>query len=208
MKITKNKSQIIGGHEVEEQDHYEVEELDRSSVLELFTKVADKEAKLAFFKKQIEESQPIELQNGKTTSILEERNRYRKIFEDIPQVYEPKFSRFFDEFGKMMGWSEEKLKVYHKPHIVPQTINEVVYSRFPKEVVLHIQTKNPYIKWCTRAHKNYLFLSEDGILLLERFIDDAVCIIQESTSYYDFRMKHAKRFGTGFQPVLFEEYYQ
>ncbi len=203
MKLTETKNHLVGFID----SQTDQPPLDRSSVLELFTKAADAEARVAYEKKLAEESSIFELQDGRRTSISQERNRYRRIFEDIPQDYEPKFSGFFDAFGKMMGWPEEKLKAYHKPPIVPQTINEIIYGRFPKEVVTHIQMKNPYIRWCTRAHKNYLFLSDDGILHLERFIDDAINVMQVSTSYYDFRKAYALKFGTGFQPVLFEEFY-
>lgn len=205
MKETKTKNLSLEA-EVE-QHEVQNEALDRQSILELFKTVADDKAHAAFEKLNTQLNEIFELQSGKKTSLAQEWTRYRKIFEDNPQVYDPKFSRFFEEFGKMMGWPEEKSKAYYKPYIVPQTINEVIYARFPKEVISHIQAKNPYIRWCTRAHKNYLFLSEEGIIKLEKFIDDAVSIMPNCTSLYDFRMKHAEAFGTGFQPVLFEEYY-
>jgi hypothetical protein len=179
---------------------------DIHSLLELFNRQADDKAETAFKNKQQRERDIFQLHNGAWTSIHEEREKIRKVTEDLPQDHEPKFRQFFPALGKIAGWTEEELKSYHKPVLAAKTINEVVYDRFPKDVMAHIQAKNPYIKWCTRVHKHYLFLNDDGILLLEKFIDDAVTVMLDSSSIYDFRIKHAERFGTGFQPVLFEEY--
>lgn len=179
--------------------------LDRLAMLELFNKQADDKAEIAF-KRGERDRQVFELISGRKTSVFEEQQRLKKIIEDLPQLHEPKFKLFFPVLGKLANWTEEELKAYHKPPLAAKIINEVIYGRFPKDVLLHIHSKNPYIKWCTRTHKHYLFLSEDGILLLEKFIDDAITTMLDSSSIYDFRIKHAQKFGIAFQPVLFEKY--
>jgi len=204
MKPGINKKDLL-----ETSEQSQAEQLaERQSLLDLFSKQADEKAKTAYERKAIQERETIELYSGRRTSVFEEREKLRKILEDLPQDYEPKFSQFFAAMGRLLNWSEEEKRAYHKPAIVAKTINEVFYDRFPKDVITYIHEKNPYVKWCTRAHKNYLFLGEDGILLLERFIDDAVIVMNESETLYEFRLKHAQRFGSGFQPVLFEEYFQ
>ncbi len=182
--------------------------IDKQSILDLFNRKADEKAKTAYERKTAQENELFELNNGQKTSVANEKIKLQKIMEQKPQDHDPKFTLFFPALGKLDNWSEEEIKAYHKPPIAAKIINAVIYDRFPKEVILHIHAKNPYIKWCTRAFKNYLFLGEDGILLLEKFIDDAVTLMQQSTSVYDFRVKHAIAFGSGFQPVLFNQYYE
>jgi hypothetical protein len=181
--------------------------VEMQSVLELFTREADEDAAAAHAARTLSrEHEVFERINGIQTSVYEINQRINKIIEDLPQNHEPKFRLFFAALGKLAGWTEEQINSYHKPPLAAQTINSVIYGRFPKDVIQHIHRKNPYIKWCTRLHKNYLFLSEDGIILLERFIHDAVTVMRKSTTVYDFRVKHAEEFGSAFQPVLFEKY--
>lgn len=153
-----------------------------------------------------EKNLKFELLNGKKTSLFEEKELLKKIISELPKNYEPKFAAFFPALGKLVNWSEEVLKAYHKPPIAAKTINEVIYERFPKDVVEHIHSKNPYYRWCFRQHKNYVFLGEDGIILLEKFIEDAIFLMNDCGTLYEFRIKHAKKFGTGFQPDLFQQY--
>ncbi|MCX2430662.1 P63C domain-containing protein [Pedobacter sp. GR22-10] len=177
-----------------------------SMLLDLFNKKADDKAEVVFRRKLKIESEVFELQNGLKTTIAIEREKIRKVTEDFPQPHDPKFRDFFPALGKIAGWTEEEMKAYHKPRIAPTIIKSSIYNRFPKDVMAHIQSKNPYVKWLTRLHKHYLFLNEEGILLLEKFIDDAITLMQESNTVYEFRKKHAEKFGTGFQPVLYEKY--
>lgn len=181
-------------------------QIEMSMLLDVFNKKADDKADAAFRKKLKIESEVFELQNGAKTTIALERQKMRKITEDFPQTHEPKFRNFFPALGKIAGWTEEQLKAYHKPHIAPKIIRGSIYDRFPKDVMQHIHSKNPYIKWITREHKHYLFLNNEGILLLEKFIDDAVTVMRDSKTVYEFKKKHAEKFGTGFQPVLYEKY--
>ncbi|RRN77191.1 hypothetical protein EIM50_20875 [Pseudoxanthomonas sp. SGD-10] len=181
-------------------------QIEMSTLLDVFSKKADDKAEAAFRKKLKIDSEVFELQNGVKTTIALEREKIRKVTEDFPQAHDSKFSEFFPALGKIAGWTEEEMKSYHKPRIAPAIIRTLIYDRFPKDVMQHIQSRNPYIKWLTRLHKHYLFLNDEGILLLEKFIDDAVTLMRESNSVYEFRKKHAEKFGTGFQPVLYEKY--
>jgi len=105
-----------------------------------------------------------------------------------------------------MNWAEETYKVYRKPEPTAKTITVVIYDRFPKYIRDHIYEKNPYVKWLKRANKLYKYLGEDGILILERFIDEAIDVMQTSENLYEFRYNHALKYGSGFQPELFEQY--
>lgn len=177
-----------------------------NSALELFNLKADELAEESYKRKLRIEKEVYELRNGESTSIYKEKEKIRLLIENTPQNYQPKFSQFFNELGRLDNWSVEEMRSYHKPPIAAKTINEIIYGRFPKEVIEHIQAKNPYIKYCTREHKNYYFLTEEGVVLLERFIEDAVMVMKSSNTVYEFRNKHFEFFGVGFQTNLFETY--
>ncbi|MBF9252165.1 hypothetical protein I2I11_02555 [Pontibacter sp. 172403-2] len=149
-----------------------------------------------------------ELINGRRTSVNEERETQKRIVSELRKNLEPRFSEYLQAFGDLMGWTEEQRKKYRKPTPTAKVINTIIYNRFPGGVLQHIHAKNPYIKWCLRRYKNYYFLSEDGVLLLEKFIYDAVKLMRECTSLYEFRIKHAAQYGSGFQPDLFKQYFQ
>jgi hypothetical protein len=177
---------------------------DRQSILAFVKETADVDAKEVFEKKLLREKEEFLLMNGSFTSIHDEREKQNNLLAEFPQNHEPKFTYFFPALGKLMGWTEAQMNAYHKPAIAAKTINECIYDRFTDDVKSHIYSKNPYIKWCLREFKHYRFLGDDGILMLEEYIDDTVTLMNESTSMYEFRMQHAAKFGTTFQHELFQ----
>lgn len=179
----------------------------RQEMADLFAGKADAKARSAHEIKLARDKRLFELNSGEFTSVFEEQEKMRKMIEDEAQNYDPRFANYLAAFGKLMNWPEETIKAYRKPEPTAKTINEVIYDRFPKYIRDHIYEKNPYVKWCRRANKLYRFLGEDGIQVLERFIDDAITVMQTSANLYDFRVQHATKFGSGFQRDLFEQYF-
>src|SRR5882672_2559909 len=121
-------------HGVEQIDNQTV---DRLSILELFNRQANDKAEDVHKKKLARERDIFELNNGKKTSVFEEREKLRKVTEELPQNHEPKFRLFFPALGKLANWTDEEMKAYHKPALAAKTIIEVIYDRFPKDVMLH-----------------------------------------------------------------------
>lgn len=200
-----NEEEGLNSHISEGNENFQ-SEIDRQSVLNFFKNVADDKAELFYQSKLKRERETIELMGGRKTSLHEEQTRKAKLIESIPQNYGPKYSQFFSELGRLAKWTDEEIKRFAKPQIAPKFINKYIYARFPPDVVNHILENNPYIKWWVRQHKHYLFLGEDGILMLEKFIDDAVTVMRESSTVYEFEKEYSRRFGIGFQSTLFEEY--
>ncbi|WP_400263103.1 P63C domain-containing protein [Sphingobacterium sp. SG20118] len=188
------------------QEAGELSIVDRQSALDLFKDLADNKAEQVYLAKLKRDKEIIQLIGGGKTSLYEEQRKKAKLIESFPQAYGSKFSQFFEELASLAKWTDEQKKSFHKPQIAPKIINNYIYSRFPHEVISHMLEKNPYVKWCLRQHKHYLFLAEDGILMLEKFIDDTVTVMKECTTVYEFEKEYSRRFGKGFQPVLFEKY--
>lgn len=202
MKQNKDKAIKSGtGHETGE-----LSIVDRQSALDLFKDLADYKAEHVYQAKLKRDREIIVLVGGGTTSLYEEQRKRAKLIEGKPQNYGSKFSQFFEVLANLAKWTDEQKKAFRKPQVAPRIINNYIYSRFPHEVVSHILEKNPYVKWCLREHKHYLFLAEDGILMLEKIIDDAVTVMKECTTIYEFEKEYSRKFGKGFQPVLFERY--
>lgn len=178
---------------------------DRQAILNFTTGIADNNAKTAYERKQDNDKIKFTLYSGRITSVYEEKEALKRIISELRNDLEPMFTEYLQAFGDLMVWTEEQRKAYRKPSPTAKIINTVIYNRFPGGVIHHIHSKNPYIKWCIRRYKNYYFLSEKGILLLEQFIDEATTLMRQCTSLYEFRIKHAEQYGS---PDLFRRYFQ
>lgn len=115
---------------------------DRKLILELFKHQANITAELDYQQNK-REKEIFERIDGTKTSVYEEKEKLNKFVEDLPQDYSPKFGLFFSALGKLAGWTDEEMSYYRKPHLGPKTINEIIYSRFPKKTMEHIYNKNP-----------------------------------------------------------------
>jgi hypothetical protein len=176
---------------------------DRQVIINELLKQTEEKAREEFSAKQLVfEKERIALLGGGSTSVFEQKEALKRFVSDEAMEYGSKFSEFFKVFGELMKWSEGETNAFRKPAIVARTINEIIYARFPNGVMEHIYINNPYIKYCVRKTFNYKFLNEDGIFKLEIFIDDAVTLMKESVDLYDFRVKHAAKFGTFVQLKL------
>jgi hypothetical protein len=172
---------------------------ERQSVLDFVTRTADEYAQALSEKKLEREKEIFQLYGGGETSYYKKKLEREKILSELPQDHEPKFVDFFLALGKLCNWTEEEQKSYHKPPVAAKTIIEVIYSQFKPEVMVHFLSKNPYIKWCVRQHKHYMFLGEDGILKLEEYIFNTNRVMGESASYDDFRINMFNQYGIPYQ---------
>lgn len=155
-------------------------------------------------KRKAKELEIIQLLSGENTSEFNEKKKLKDLISSIPVDRDSKFSEFFEELGRLAGWTDEQRKSYRKPILAPLIINKTIYARFPKEVIEHIHKNNPYFRWCLRKFKNYAFLGEDGILYLEEYIFDAVLEMQSASSVPEFLLSHAEKFGLSYQTELFK----
>ena len=153
-----------------------------------------------------EKNLTFELLSGRRTSINEERELRKRILAESAINHKPKFVEFFIALGNLLGWSEDVMKAFRKPHIAPLIINAVIYGMFTKGVMEYIHKKNPYVRYCIRKRKNYHYLNAEGILLLEIYIYNAITLMKECKSYDEFRYRHASLYGGGYQADLFKQF--
>jgi hypothetical protein len=110
---------------------------------------------------------------------------------------------FYKEMFRLKGWKVTGVNVYRKPWLVAKYTKEVIYGRFTREILMAIQIQNPYIVPGVRRFKHFQYLNELGHEKLVQFIDEAVVVMKESTSWYEFRVKMFQQYGLPYQVDLF-----
>lgn len=110
---------------------------------------------------------------------------------------------FYREMFRLKKWKINGANIYRKPWLVAKYTNEVIYGRFTREILMAIQLQNPYIMSGVRRFKHFQYLNELGQKKLEQFIDEAVAVMTESTTWYEFRVKMFQQHGLSYQIDLF-----
>jgi len=77
--------------------------------------------------------------------------------------------------------------------------------RFTKEGLLKLQGLNPYVHMFARSFKHFQFLSDEGKVMLDQFIEEATECMKECTTWYEFRLKYGVKYHLNVQMRLFEE---
>ena len=143
--------------------------------------------------------------NGNSFTIAGLEEDYKQYIAEIEKNHESKFALFLSRLGNLCNWSDEEKAIFRKPKIAATTINEVIYLRFPDGLLRHIQACNKYVGYCIRRTKNYKLLNDEGVFLLEQYIDDATTLMPQCSTYYEFRKKMFDLFGVPYQILMFGE---
>ena len=130
-------------------------------------------------------------------------NKY--IAETIAE-YKPLFTlEFYQQIFRLNGWDVELAKEYNKPPEVAQYTNEIIYGRFPKEILPVIQWRNPYQQYMRREFKNFQMLTDEGREKVKGFIEDSIRVMKSCSAWHEFKVKYATEFGLPFQLSLFDK---
>jgi len=145
--------------------------------------------------------------SGEVFTFADLKEDYRKYMSEIEKNYEPKFTLFLERFGALLNWTEDQKKKFRKPLITAVTIIELFYNRFPEGTLKYMRNKNKYVnfKYLIRKTKNYKFLNEDGIIKLERMIDEVNTLIPTCKDYYELRKKMFELYKVPYQIELFAD---
>ncbi len=76
--------------------------------------------------------------------------------------------------------------------------------RFSKEVLPTLQHINPFIAVGIRANYHYQWLTPEGKQHAERFIADAIRVMQSCSTWMEFTKKYATEFKLPYQTSLFD----
>lgn len=131
---------------------------------------------------------------------LHEVNEIKKTIAKTLQDYQPTFrEEFYVQTFRLHGWPIPDGGIVDKPHVCARYTNEIIYARFPKEVLPMLQHLNPFVEMGLRMHKHFQWLNPEARVSLLGFIEQAIETMKTCTGWYEFRVKYAKQYGLSFQ---------
>jgi hypothetical protein len=143
----------------------------------------------------------IELISGEIIDI-------KKLYEYIDKKindYGIQFQQsWYREIFRLNGWEIPASGIISKkPSIVAKYTIDIIYGRFPKEVLPVIESKNRFNEIGIRMYKHFQFLTPEGVKKLGKYIEDSEKIMKRCTYWDEFVREHAKVYGHPFQMSIF-----
>lgn len=155
-------------------------------------------------RKRKREEEKFELRSGTIISIAE----LKEIITANLQPYKPQFPNtqpFFSEIYRLNEWNDKNPTDYVKPPIVGLWINEIIYSRYSREVLPTLRVLNPSLPSGFRKFKHFQFLTEEGQNKLNQFRDEAISLMKESKTWAEFRRKLLTKHEVPYQSGMFDK---
>jgi hypothetical protein len=174
---------------------------DRQELKQLLLERTEQRTEEKFSDKNLDrENEKIKLISGEIITIRGLRN----YITQYVQPYSPKFPKeFYIQINRLNNWNKSESELYLKPPIVGRYTNEIIYGRYPKEILPMLQNLNPYMRLGFRLVKHFQWLSEEGQKQLETYIEDAIQTMKECNDWEEFREKYARKYGLPFQLSIF-----
>ncbi|HTA27961.1 MAG TPA: P63C domain-containing protein, partial [Bacteroidia bacterium] len=131
----------------------------------------------------------------------------RHYIDNKINAYAKKFGQdFYMQIFRLNGWAiPANGKISRKPGVVGKFTIDIIYGRFPKEVLPQLEGNNRFNEIGMRLYKHFQFLTPEGVQKLEQFIKDSVKIMERCHNWSEFVSEHAKAFGHPFQTSLLFE---
>lgn len=102
---------------------------------------------------------------------------WKKVFDD----------EFFKQLYRLRGWKENEVMNHLRPSVVGTYIDDIVYDRFPKEVMNEIKQKVKKSEAGNKLSRYHQYLSEDtGLTHLEKHLVAVIAIMKISENWSHF----------------------
>ena len=148
------------------------------------------------------ELEKFQLRNGTITSIKEVKDIIRGMARDYDPMF-PNKKPFFSLMFNLNGWTDLNPNSFVKPPICAVWIKQYVYGRFDREVLPSLLAKeNPIIVGYVKKYKLFQFLNDEGLLLLEVYIQAVIDVMKISRDWNDFEEKYVKLYDLSVQLKL------
>lgn len=165
------------------------------SILEQTEKLT---AKKAAKKSKEKEDEILQLLGGGSFSISQWKTFLTNHANKHPYLF-PNDVAYYTEIYRLNNWDDLNPTDFVKPPAVAQWTNELIYGRFPKDLLPAIQIMNPFISGtCIRWDKNYNYLNQEGYMLAIKFRDQAIEVMKTCLTWHEFRLKMAKEHGVSY----------
>lgn len=132
--------------------------------------------------------------NPKLALIVGDLKPYRKKFP----------LEFYRQVYRLNGWAITETSLLERPGVVGKWTNDIIYLRFPKGTLTLLQELNPYIAEGIRLHKHFQRLTDSAEELLEKFIQEAITLMAQSSNWGDFKRRFVRTLGQPYQLDFFE----
>lgn len=137
----------------------------------------------------------IEFHSGVKISLNEIHTLVTAQFQHCDPLF-PNDIPFFSEMYRLLGWHDKNPNDYFKDSIVGRYINELIYRRFPKDVLLALRALA--IPGGVRLHKFYHFLNPKAQNDVVTFRDQAISIMKKHNNWKDFRKEYGHKYNLPF----------
>lgn len=111
---------------------------------------------------------------------------------------------FYYQIYRLHGWATNPENLRKRPGIVGGITLKLIYDRFPKGTTEEILFRNPRTMSGDLLHKCFQFLTEEGTVMLEQFIQEAITLMQGCSNWSQFESVFARHCGRSWQTYLFE----
>ncbi|WKN42215.1 P63C domain-containing protein [Tunicatimonas pelagia] len=147
-------------------------------------------------------AEKIKLISGETIDLKE----LAEYIDDKINTYKSRFTQgWYKEVFRLNGWEIPKNgKISKKPQVVAKYTIDIIYGRFPKEVLPVLEHQNKYDKIGIRLFKHFQFLTPEKVTKLEDYIKESEVIMKRCKTWSQFEKEHAKVYGLPFQLSIFD----
>lgn len=112
---------------------------------------------------------------------------------------------WYREIFRLNGWEIPAGGIISKkPSIVATYTIDIIYGRFPKEILPIIETKNRFNEIGARMYRHFQFLTPEGVEKLRKYLQESEDIMKRCTYWDEFVREHAKVYGHPFQMSIFD----
>tara|TARA_R110001583_G_scaffold29405_1_gene103026 strand:- start:4122 stop:4724 length:603 start_codon:yes stop_codon:yes gene_type:complete len=151
------------------------------------------------------EIEKFQLRNGQLTSLQEVKGLIREVVGKYNPMF-PNSIPFFSLMYKLNSWHHLNPKDFTKPPVCALWIKQYIYGRFDKDVLPSLLKKeNPIISGYIKKYKLFQFLNDEGLMFLERYINQAINVMNESENWYDFELKYTAKYNLSVQLKLISQ---
>jgi hypothetical protein len=149
------------------------------------------------------ELEKIYLRGGRVTTIKQEKD----VISNVVGKYSPMFPNkkpFFSLIYKLNHWNDLDPNDFNKPPVCALWIKQFIYARFDKTVLpTLLKIENPILYGHVKKYKLFQFLNDEGLELMENYIDQAIDEMKKSKSWYDFELKYTAKYNLSVQLKMF-----
>jgi hypothetical protein len=161
-------------------------------------------AKQAAKKNREKEEEIIQLLGGGTASVSQWKSLLTNHANKYPALF-PNDVAYYTEIFRLNGWDDLNPTDFIKPPVVALWTNEIIYGRFPKELLPAIQIMNPFVSGtCLRWDKNYNYLTGEAYIMAGTYRDQAIEMMKTCSTWHEFRAKYGKAYNVPYQGSIFE----